>query len=42
MKRSHLFLALIGVIVAGLAMSACTSKKMMQIDAPVKHAARTT
>jgi hypothetical protein len=28
--------------VAGLALSACTSKKMMQLDAPMKHAERTT
>jgi hypothetical protein len=42
MKRSHLLLAVIGLLVAGMAMSACTSKKMMQIDAPMKHAERTT
>jgi hypothetical protein len=40
MKRSHWVLALIGVLVAGMAMSACTSKKMMQLDAPVKQAER--
>jgi hypothetical protein len=42
MKRSTLLVALLGVLVAGLALSACTSKKMMQLDAPMKHAERTT
>jgi hypothetical protein len=42
MKRTHLLLALVGLLVVGMAMSACSSKKMMQLDTPVKHAAQTT
>lgn len=41
MKRSHVLLALIGMLVVGMALSACTSKRMMQIDAPVQQAAHT-
>jgi hypothetical protein len=41
MKRSHVLLALIAMLVAGVAMSACSSKKMMQLDAPMKQAEHT-
>jgi hypothetical protein len=42
MKRSTLLLALMGMLAASLALSACSSKKMMQLDAPIRHAERTT
>jgi hypothetical protein len=41
MKRSHLLLALIAMLVVGISLSACSSKKMMQLDAPMKQAEHT-
>ena len=41
MKRIHVLAAVIGMLVVGLAMSACTSHKMMQNDYAMKKAERT-
>jgi hypothetical protein len=41
-NRSRALMLVLAVMALGLALSACTSKKMMQLDTPVRHAERTT
>ncbi len=37
MKRTYLVLAVIALLIVGLSLSACTSRKMMPNDQPMKR-----